>query len=111
VRIGGWIDLTVVGADGMKELRQLELWGGQAPHHDPLEVESVLLAVLRLVRWAGDEPLLVSWSDLVRGLRYERIVDLRTELPELAQNIPTGSMSAHAEMIYGQASSPSRPPH
>ena len=83
VRIGGWIDLTVVGADGMKELRQLELWGGQAPDDDPLEVESVLLAVLRLVRWAGDEPLLVSWSDLVRGLRYERIVHLKSELPEL----------------------------
>jgi hypothetical protein len=87
VRVGGWVDLTVVadGSDGRgKELRQLELWGGRAPHGaDPLELESVLLAVLRLARWAGDEPLLVSWADLVRGDRRERVVNVAEELPEL----------------------------
>ena len=82
VRIGGWVDLTVTDAEGRKELRQFELWDGRAPREDPLELESILLAVLRLARWVGDDPLLVSWSDLVRGTRYERRVNM-TELPDL----------------------------
>jgi PD-(D/E)XK nuclease superfamily len=85
VRIGGWVDLTLVGADGHKELRQVELWGGRAPQEDPLELERVLLAVLRLARWCEEEPLLVSWADLVRGLRYERLVDMRSELAALTE--------------------------
>jgi hypothetical protein len=94
VRVGGWVDLTVTGSsergsgegapEGGKELRQLELWGGRAPAgDDPLELESVWLAVLRLARWAGDDPLLVSWADLVRGDRRERVVHVADELPAL----------------------------
>jgi PD-(D/E)XK nuclease superfamily len=42
------------------------------------------VAVLRLARWAGDDPLLVSWADLVRGDRRERLVHVAAELPELS---------------------------
>ena len=34
--------------DGAHELRQLEFWGGRVPFDDPLELESVRVAVLRL---------------------------------------------------------------
>ena len=83
VRVGGWIDLTVVGADGTKELRQLDLWRSRAPRDDPLELVSVWLAVLRLRPLVGDGELLVSWADLVGGARHERIVDLGAEVDEL----------------------------
>ena len=85
VRIGGWVDLTVTDTHGKKELRQFELWGGRAPDQDPLELDNVLLAVLRLAKWCKDELLLVSWADLVRGDRYERTVDMKVELPDLAR--------------------------
>ncbi len=84
VRVGGWVDLTVTSGTGGKELRQLDLWGGRRPGEDPLELESVWVAVLRLARWVGDEPLLVSWADLVRGDRRERLVPVAAELPGLA---------------------------
>ena len=45
VRIGGWVDLTVVAADDTLELRQFELWGGRAPVEDPLELEAVMYDV------------------------------------------------------------------
>ncbi|MCJ7439660.1 MAG: PD-(D/E)XK nuclease family protein [Acidimicrobiia bacterium] len=83
VRVGGWVDLTVVGADGTLELRQLDLWRSRAPRDDPLELVSVWLAVLRLRPWVGDGDLLVSWADLVGGARHERIVDLGAELETL----------------------------
>lgn len=85
VRIGGWVDLTLTDAHGKKELRQFELWGGRSPDEDPLELDSVLLAVLRLAKWCKDEPLLVSWADLVWGARCERVVDMKVELHDLAR--------------------------
>ncbi|MDQ1432759.1 MAG: hypothetical protein QOF40_3361, partial [Actinomycetota bacterium] len=75
LRIGGWIDLPVVTADGGFELRQLDLWGGRVPFDDPLDLEAVRIAVLRLARWSGDQPLRVVWADLVHGLVRERVVD------------------------------------
>jgi len=84
VRVGGWVDLTVVGDDGIRELRQLELWAGRPPAEDPLELEAVWVAVLRLARWVGDEPLRVSWTDLVRGVHRERTVAVAAVLPELS---------------------------
>ncbi|HEY8216535.1 MAG TPA: PD-(D/E)XK nuclease family protein [Acidimicrobiia bacterium] len=85
VRVGGWVDLTVEHADGTKELRQLDLWRGRRPVDDPLEIERVWVAVLRLRLWVGDGSLLVSWADLVDGARCERVVDLRSELPALVE--------------------------
>ena len=85
VRVGGWVDLTVIGDDGTKELRQLELWAGRQPAgSDPLELERVWMAVLRLARWVGDDPLLVSWADLVRGDRRERVVQVARSSPSYA---------------------------
>jgi hypothetical protein len=75
VRIGGWVDLAVTAADGTKELRQLDVWAGRAPVSDPLELDSVRVAVLRLSSWVGSEPLRVTWADLVHGVVRERIVD------------------------------------
>jgi hypothetical protein len=84
VRVGGWVDLTVVHTDGTKELRQLNLWSNpRAPGDDPLELESVWVAVLRLKRWIGADPVLVSWADLVGGARVERLVRLDDELDDL----------------------------
>ncbi len=85
IRVGGWVDLTVVGADGRKELRQLDLWKSRAPRDDPLELVSVWLAVLRLRPWVGDDELLVSWADLVGGARHVRVVDLGAELDGLRE--------------------------
>jgi hypothetical protein len=86
VRVGGWVDLTFEHADGTKELRQVDLWRGRRPQQgDPLELESVWLAVLRLRPWIGDSPLLVSWADLVDGARHERMVDLAAELEPLRE--------------------------
>ena len=76
LRIGGWIDLTVVDAAGVKELRQFDLWCGRTPA-EPTDPESVRLAVLRLSRWVGDDPLRVIWTDLVRGNQREAVVDAR----------------------------------
>jgi hypothetical protein len=83
LRIGGWIDLTVVDADDALELRQLQLWDGRGPSESPLETEACRLAVLRLSRWVGDRPLRVSWADLVHGRLVERVVDVASELPAL----------------------------
>ena len=55
-RLGGWVDLTVVGDDGTKELRQLDFWVGPIPE-DPLDDWSVQLALLRLDDWLGGEPV------------------------------------------------------
>jgi len=83
VRIGGWVDLVVADADGNKEVRQLELWDGRAPARDPLELESVRVALLRIARWVDHDPIRVVWADLVHGLMRERTVDLARELPAL----------------------------
>jgi hypothetical protein len=83
VRIGGWVDLTVADADGRRELRQLDFWGGRAPVHDPMELDAVKVAVLRLARWCGDDPVLVTWADLVHGIVRSRTVDVAGELPAL----------------------------
>jgi hypothetical protein len=84
VRVGGWVDLTLLRADGTKELRQLNLWSNpRSPRDDPLELESVWMAVLRLRPWVGSDPLVVSWADLVGGSLRERTVDLDAELDEL----------------------------
>jgi hypothetical protein len=85
LRIGGWVDLAVVGPDGAKELRHLELWGGRNPIEDPLELESVRVEVLRLSGWAVDQPLRVVWADLVHGVVRERTVPVTSELPELTR--------------------------
>src|SRR5262249_7451431 len=74
VRIGGWVDLTVAGDDGMKELRQVDLWGGRIPD-EPLDEWNVRLALLRLAAWVGDDPIRVSWTDLLHGVRRETTVD------------------------------------
>ncbi|HXY92851.1 MAG TPA: PD-(D/E)XK nuclease family protein [Acidimicrobiia bacterium] len=85
IRLGGWVDLTVVDGDGAKELRQFELWDGRVPGDDPLELDSVRAAVLRLAGWAGDAAFRVVWADLVRGLVRARVVDVRAELPRLRE--------------------------
>jgi hypothetical protein len=74
VRIGGWVDLTVVGADGRRELRQLDLWGRPAPT-ELLADWSVRTAVVRLADWLGDGPVRVSWTDLLHGIRREEELD------------------------------------
>jgi hypothetical protein len=81
LRIGGWVDLTVVDADGRKELRQLDLWCSRVPVH-ALDPEAVRLAVLRLSRWFGADPLRVVWADLVRGNVLETTVG-RDDVDEL----------------------------
>jgi hypothetical protein len=83
VRVGGWVDLTVVHDDGTKELRQIDLWRSRSPQSDPMELESVWMAVLRLRPWIGAEPLLVSWADLIRGARFETVVRLADDLDAL----------------------------
>ncbi len=83
LRLGGWVDLTVVGEDGTRELRQFDLWNGRAPNADPLELDPVKAAVLRLAQWASDTPLRVIWADLVWGTVFERVVDVSAELDEL----------------------------
>jgi hypothetical protein len=73
-RLGGWVDLTLVGADGRRELRQLELWG-RPPPVDLLADWGVRLALVRLAPWLGTQPVLVSWTDLLHGIRTEAEVD------------------------------------
>lgn len=84
VRVGGWVDLTMVHPDGTKELRQLNLWSNpRTPRDDPFEHEAVWVAVLRLRPWVGTDPLVVSWADLIGGAVRERTVSLDDELDEL----------------------------
>ena len=77
LRLGGWVDLTVTGTDGGRELRQLDFWGRAAPA-DLLDDWSVRLALVRLADahgdWLGDGPLTVSWTDLLGGVRGELAV-------------------------------------
>ena len=101
VRIGGWVDLAVVGADDAKELRQFELWGGRGPADDPLELESARVAVLRLSRWVGADPLRVVWADLVHGSVRERTVDVAAELPGL-----TGWFEERVALVRERSSMP-----
>jgi hypothetical protein len=101
LRIGGWVDLAVVGPDGAKELRHVDLWGGRAPNEDPLELESVRVAVLRLSGWAVDQPIRVVWADLVHGVVRERMVAVTRELPEL-----TGWFEERVELVRRRSASP-----
>ena len=48
--------------------------GGCLPT-DPLELEALRVAFLRLTPWLGGAPLRVAWADLVRGLVVERVVE------------------------------------
>ena len=84
-RSEAWSTSTLVGADGIKEVRQIELWGGREPGDDPLVSPALRLAVLRLaqIRWLAGEPVRVSWCDPVHGIVRERIVDTATELDAL----------------------------
>ncbi len=83
VRLGGWLDLVVTDGDGRREVRLLELWDGRVPAADPLELEPAKVAVLRLARELGAQPLRVVWADLVRGLVRERAVDAGDDLAAL----------------------------
>ena len=76
LRIGGWIDLTVVDAAGGRNSVS-STSGAAAPRRSRPTSESVRLAVLRLSRWIGDDPLRVVWTDLVRGNQREAVVDAR----------------------------------
>ncbi|MEI8000284.1 MAG: PD-(D/E)XK nuclease family protein [Actinomycetes bacterium] len=72
-RLGGWVDLVVVGDDGVHELRQFDLWAGDAPD-DVLTHPAVRSALVRIAARLGDpatESMLVSWTDLLRGVRRE----------------------------------------
>ena len=102
LRLGGWVDLTVVDADGRKELRQLDFWARTAPV-DLLDDWGVRLALLRLGDWLGTAPVLVSWTDLLRGVRREIELDptetvarARTDLgarvDELRERAGTGAV-------------------
>jgi len=75
LRIGGWVDLPVRTADDGYELRQFELWGRRVPPEDPLELDALRVAYLRLTPWLGDQPLRVVWADLVAGILRERVVE------------------------------------
>jgi len=107
VRVGGWVDLTVLGDDGTPELRQLDLWGRRRPPDDPLELDSVWLAVLRLARWAGDRPLVVSWADLVAGERREVTVRVPERLPELRDRL-AARLDALRDRITDDNAAPGR---
>jgi hypothetical protein len=75
VRVGGWVDLPVRTPDGSHELRQFAFGGHRDPPDDPLELDALRVAFLRLKRWLDGRPLRVVWADLVRGLLVERDVD------------------------------------
>jgi hypothetical protein len=108
VRVGGWVDLTVVSHDGVKELRQLDLWGGAPPAGgDPLELPSVWIAVLRLSQWTGDEPLLISWADLVNGDQCERLVHVASELDQFCARFDS-ELAALRERIATPTATPGR---
>lgn len=82
LRIGGWVDLTLADATGRKELRQLELWG-RPPPADPLELPVIKVALLRLSRWAGTEPMTVRVADLVSGALSQRTLRVPDEIDAL----------------------------
>ena len=103
VRVGGWVDLTFEQADGTKELRQVDLWRGRRPVGDPLELERVWLAVLRLRPWVGNGALVVSWADLVDGALHERVVDLGIELDELLERYEGRLAALRARADSGHA--------
>ena len=105
IRIGGWVDLTVVVDDGTCELRQIDLWGRRPPVEDPLEFESVWVAILRLARWVGARPFRVSWTDLLRGERRERMVDLAAELEPLTERF-----ERHVEIVRTRTATPEARP-
>jgi PD-(D/E)XK nuclease superfamily len=75
LRVGGWIDLPLRTADDGFELRQFELWGRRVPPSDPLELEALRVAFLRLTPWLDGAPARVAWADLVRGLLVERVIE------------------------------------
>ena len=108
VRVGGWVDLTVVAADGGRELRQFDLWGGPTPPEDPLELTSVWVAVLRLARWAADQPLLVSWADLVHGERRERTLRVDEALPDLRGRLEERLDRLRARVRHADQTRPGR---
>ena len=73
-RIGGWVDLVARDADGRPEIRQVA-FGAPTPPARPLDHWSVRAAVVRLADWIGTGPLVVSWTDLLRGARVEAVHD------------------------------------
>lgn len=75
LKVGGWVDLPVLDPDGGHELRQFELWGRRVPPSEPLELEALRVAFLRLTPWLAGQPLRLAWADLVRGLLVERVVE------------------------------------
>jgi len=81
VRLGGWVDLCVVGPDGRRELRQLNFGAPRAPA-SPLELPQVRLAVLRLaqVRWLEPPTLDVAWVDLLNGAKSTCTLDIPGDL-------------------------------
>jgi len=99
IRVGGWVDLTFINDDGLKEYRTFDLWGSRGPRDNPVEIPSVWLALLRLRPWicgetaTGDEAnrgrIRVSWADLITGRCCERIVDMNLETPELVDRFDT----------------------
>lgn len=76
VRLGGWVDLTVVGVDGTPELRQLDFWG-RPPPADLLATWEVRLALLRLGERIGSGEIEISWTDLLGGIHRSTVVDAR----------------------------------
>lgn len=82
VRVGGWIDLACETESGGAELRQFEMWGRDVVA-DPTRNMTILLAVLRLSRWAGARPLRVRLADLVSGGVTEEVVDIAGRRDEL----------------------------
>ena len=104
VRLGGWVDLTVVGTDGRRELRQLELWGRRAPT-ELLGDWSIRLALLRLEDWLGTDPVLVSWTDLLHGVRIEEEVDPAGALVEAR-----AALEARVDLLQARADE-DRPEH
>jgi hypothetical protein len=83
IRVGGWVDLTVLTPDG-PELRQCSLWSSRSSPADPLDLPALRVACLRLTPWLAGRPLRVVWADLVEGQVSERVVDPaeRAELTE-----------------------------
>jgi len=104
VRVGGWVDLAVVGADGRPELRQLELWGRRPPA-SVLDDWTVRCAVVRLADWLGDGPVVVSWTDLLHGTRVEAELPATDLVAECR-----AALDARIEVLTGRADE-ARPEH
>ncbi|MSO18607.1 MAG: PD-(D/E)XK nuclease family protein [Acidimicrobiia bacterium] len=102
VRVGGWVDLTFVNQDGLKEYRTFDLWRSRSPRDEPLELPAVWLALLRLRPWIcgesdqSDGKIRVSWADLITGRRCEQIVNMKTETPELVSKFETSLSEVEA---------------